>query len=71
MQNVAVEGQTKYGNDPVLKFFYAYSLICEGKWWKIGLKDVIWIWIAFYSFTWECAYRIRQFIDNCNEITHF
>ena len=30
MQNVALEGQTKYGNDPLLKFFYGYSLVCEG-----------------------------------------
>lgn len=30
MQNVALEGQSKYGNDPLLKFFYGYSLICEG-----------------------------------------
>ena len=30
MQNAAQEGLRKYGNDPVLKFFNAYSLILEG-----------------------------------------
>ena len=31
MQNVALEGMKKYGNDPVLKFFNAFSMILEGK----------------------------------------
>lgn len=31
MQIVATEGQVKYASDPVLKFFHAYSLLCEDR----------------------------------------
>ncbi|XP_013391055.1 tetratricopeptide repeat protein 21B [Lingula anatina] len=31
MQNAALEGMKKYGNDPVLKFFHAYSMLLEDR----------------------------------------
>lgn len=31
MQNAAKEGLTKYGNDPLLKYFYGYSLVLESE----------------------------------------
>ena len=31
VQNAALEGLKKYGNDPVLKFFYGYSLVLEDR----------------------------------------
>ena len=30
MGNAAQEGLQKYGNDPILKYFWAYSMILEG-----------------------------------------
>ena len=31
MQNAAQDGIRKFGNDAVLKYFYGYSMILEGK----------------------------------------
>ena len=40
VQKVAQEGLQKYGNDPVLKFFNAFSMIVEGK---------ASLWILYYK----------------------
>ena len=38
---MAVEGLKKYGNDPLLRFFYGYSLILEGKYITYTYLDLV------------------------------
>ena len=60
MQNAALEGLRKYGNDPILKFFNAYSLILEGNY----LDQFIPL-----TSRWNSKYSLWRCMRTCTKIS--